>query len=52
MQTYTAYITGRDGIAVRLDIQAAGLSHARQLAREHGAAVFGRGFTYCVRVEA
>lgn len=50
MHSYTAHITGRDGVAVRYDILAADLSHARQLAREQGAAAFGRGFTYCVRV--
>lgn len=49
MQTYTAHITRSDGIAVRLDILADDLTHAHELARAHGAATYGRGFTYSVR---
>lgn len=50
MTPYTALILGPDGISRRIDILAADTDHARELAREHGAGLFGRReFTYIVR---
>lgn len=50
MTPYTAHLTGPDGLPRRIDILAADEDHARELAREHGAGLFGRReFTYVVR---
>lgn len=50
MHPYTAHLTGPGGAGHRLDILAADMAHARELAREHGVALYGaRGFSYCVR---
>jgi hypothetical protein len=49
VQTYTAHITGPRGASLRIDILADDLTHARELAREHGLASFGRhGFSFTV----
>ena len=51
MQSYTAHLMGPKGSSQRLDILAADMQHARQLAREHGALAYGRrGFSFTVRV--
>ena len=53
MQSYTAHLMGPKGSSQRLDILAADMQHARQLAREHGALAYGRrGFSFTVRVVA
>ncbi len=53
MESYTALITGPAGTLLCLDILAADMRHARQLAREQGLAAFGsRGFSFTVRVAA
>ena len=50
MNTYTAHILGPRGSSQRIDILAADVQHARQLACEHGAACYGRrGFSFTVR---
>jgi len=50
MEQFTAHVMGPRGSSQRIDILAADLTHARQLAREHGMAVYGRhGFSFCVR---
>lgn len=50
MSAFVAHLTGPDGISRRIDILAADTDHARELAREHGAGLFGRReFTYIVR---
>lgn len=50
MHSYTAHIVGPAGTLLRLDIQAADMRHARQLAREWAAEQFGRrGFRFTVR---
>lgn len=49
MTPYTALILGPAGSSRRIDILAADADHARELARKHGAGLFGaRGFTYIV----
>jgi hypothetical protein len=55
MTAYTAHILGPKGSSQRLDILAADMPHARQLAREHGALAYGRrgfSFSFTVRVVA
>lgn len=53
MQSYTAHILGTNGSSLLLDILAADMQHARQMAREQGASAFGRrGFSFTVRVVA
>ena len=50
MHSYTAHILGPRGSSRRIDILADDLTHARALAIEHGAALFGRrGFSFTVR---
>lgn len=50
MTAYIAHLTGPDGADRRIDILAEDTDHARELAREHGAGLFGRReFTYIVR---
>lgn len=49
MNACTAHIFGPHGSALHLDILAGDLTHARALAREHGASKFGRGFSFTVR---
>jgi len=50
MTPYTAHVTGPDGLPRRIDILAADMEHARELAREHGAGLFGkREFSFTVR---
>lgn len=50
MHSYTAHILGPRGSSRRIDILADDLTHARELARDHGRALFGRfGFTFSVR---
>lgn len=49
MTSYTAHILGLLGGLLTIDILADDLAHARELAREHGAAAFGRGFSFTVR---
>jgi hypothetical protein len=49
VHTYTAHLTGPRGASLRIDILADDLTHARELAREHGLASFGRhGFSFTV----
>jgi hypothetical protein len=53
MQSYTAHILGPRGSSRRIDILADDLTHARELAREHGLAVYGRQpFSFTVRAVA
>lgn len=49
MQTYTAHITPRDGIARRFALIAFDRADAQAEAQQLGLALFGAGFTYCVR---
>lgn len=49
MTPYTANIIGSRGGLLILDILAADMQHARELARQHGAERFGCGFTFTVR---
>jgi len=49
MHNYTAHVTPRDGIARRLELRASDLTAARTAAHATASALFGRGFTYCVR---
>lgn len=50
MHSYTAHILGPRGSSRRIDILAANLTHARELALDHGRSLFGRlGFTFSVR---
>jgi hypothetical protein len=49
MNTYTAHLMGPRGSSQRIDILAEDLTHARELAREHGLAAYGRhGFSFTV----
>jgi hypothetical protein len=53
MSAYTAHVLGPKGSSLLLDILAADLRHARQLAREQGTLAYGRrGFSFTVRVVA
>ncbi len=53
MEAFTAHVLGPRGALLLLDIQAADMRHARQLAREQGLAAFGRrGFSFTVRAVA
>lgn len=49
MTTYTAHILSLFGGMLTIDILADDMAHARELAREHGKAAFGRGFSFTVR---
>lgn len=50
MTPYTALILGPSGSSSRIDILAADAEQAREMARKHGASLFGRReFTYIVR---
>lgn len=50
MHSYTAHVLGPHGSSLLLDILAADMRHARQLAREEAAQAFGRrGFSFTVR---
>ena len=49
MQTYTAHITPRDGVARAIALIALDLNDARREAMLLGRALFRSGFTYCVR---
>jgi len=49
MTAYTAHILSILGASLRIDIMADDMQHARELAREHGASVFGRCFSFTVR---
>jgi hypothetical protein len=50
VHSYLAHILGPRGSSQRLDILATDLTHARSLARDHGAACYGRrGFSFTVR---
>jgi hypothetical protein len=51
--SYTAHILGPRGSSRRIDILADDLTHARELARDHGVSLFGRrGFSFTVMVAA
>jgi hypothetical protein len=50
MHTYTAHVTPRDGIPRRIALVSFDLDDARREARLLAAALFGRGFTFSVRV--
>lgn len=50
MAPYTAYLIGPGGAGRHIDILAADIAHARELARAEGRALYGRRpFTYTVR---
>jgi hypothetical protein len=53
MVSYTAHILGPRGSSQRIDILADDLTHARELARDHGLASYGRQpFSFTVRAVA
>lgn len=49
MHTYTAHVTPSDGIPRRIALISFDLADARREALLLARALFGRGFTYCVR---
>lgn len=49
MDLYTAHVTPVDGIARRIELRAPDLAAARAAVLAEATALFGRGFTYCVR---
>lgn len=50
MNSYTAHIIGPRGSSRRIEILADDLTHARELARDHGMAAYGRqAFSFIVR---